>query len=72
MWFNEAFSQEAEEIDEGAWIGEERIIGKVALSNFIGAATNKFFELTCVFEGNGEEFANEKEVKEFLLDFGVH
>ena len=44
----------------------------MALGNVVGVATDRFLELARVFAGDGKEVPDEQQVKELLLDFGVH
>ena len=65
-------SEKVEEVDERAGKLEEGVIGQLAVCDFVGFFADQFFELSGVVEGDGEELADEEEVEELLLDFGVH
>lgn len=68
----ERLSEDVEEVDECAGEGEERVVGKFAVCDFVGPSTDLLFELARILEGDGEEVPDEEKVEEFLLDFGVH
>lgn len=68
----EGLREDVEEVDEGTGEGEERVVGKFAVGDFVGPSTDLLFELARILERDGEEVADEEEVEEFLLDFGVH
>lgn len=64
--------EQTEQIDECAGKVEEGVIGKTTLCDLAGTFADQFFEFLGVLSGEGEEFANEEEMEEFFLDFGVH
>ncbi|MFN9979133.1 MAG: hypothetical protein ACK53Y_04430, partial [bacterium] len=51
---------------------EEGVGGEGAQGDVVGVPTDQFFEFAGVVAGDGEEIPDEEEVKELLLDFGVH
>ena len=69
---SEAVCENAEQVDERAGVVEEGVGGEVALGDVVGVSTDQFFEFAGVVAGDGEEVPDEEEVKELLLDFGVH
>ena len=68
----EGLCEDVEEVDECAGEGEEGVVGKFAVCDFVGPPADLLFELARILEGDGEEVPDEEKVEEFLLDFGVH
>lgn len=62
-------SEQAEQIDEGTGVSEERIIGKQALGNFVGPLAHQFFEFAGIVQRYGEKLPDEEKVKELFFDF---
>lgn len=65
-------SKQSEEVDEPTGVVEERVVGQFPLRNLAGLLADLLFELLGVVEGQVEELADQEQVEELLLDFGVH
>ena len=68
----EVAREQPEQINESTWIIKERVFGYFSLGNLVGLFADLFFELFGVLEGDAEELANEEQVEELFLYFGVH
>lgn len=68
----ESLSQQAEKVNEGTGMTEERMVGKLTVGDLISLAADLFFEFLDIQVRESEKFLYKKEMEEFLLDFGVH
>jgi hypothetical protein len=67
-----ALREQTQKINQCTRVREQRIVGQLTMSHIVSQLAYHFFELSGVLARDEEEFADEKEVKELLLDFWVH
>jgi hypothetical protein len=68
----EYFEEEVEQVDDGVGIGEDLVVGVLLFGDVVGLAADPSFELSDVYELEGEDHVGDEEVEEFFLYFGVY
>lgn len=68
----QAIGEKTEQVDQSTWVLEKCIGWQFTLGDLTGSSAYYLFELSWVLERNGEELADEQEMEQLFLDFGVH